>query len=131
MHRFTVVVLIAGAAASLAGCDWIGIDSPEKIAATRLAEGNAVGSACRHAGHAIEDCFALNKKSDKAAIFAGWRDMNDYMREHQIGVVAPQLGSRLANAATGGATGNTDTDGIVIVARSGTDAQSQKTAVAP
>ena len=50
-----------------------------------------MGSACRHAGRAIEDCYALNRRIDKAAIFAGWRDMNDYMRENKINTVAPVL----------------------------------------
>ena len=75
----------------LTGCDQLGIESPEKIAAARQAEGNAIGGACRHAGRAIEDCYALNKKADKAAVFAGWRDMNDYMRENKIDPVPPQL----------------------------------------
>lgn len=77
--------------ALLAGCDQLGIESPEKLAAARVAEGNAIGGACRHAGRAIEDCYALNKKADKAAVFAGWRDMNDYMRENKIDPVPPQL----------------------------------------
>jgi hypothetical protein len=79
------------AAALLAGCDMLGIESPEKVAAAREAEGKAVGSACRHAGRAIEDCYTLNRRIDKAAIFAGWRDMNDYMRENKIDTVPPVL----------------------------------------
>ena len=79
----------------LSGCDQVmgllGIESPEKVAAQKDAEGKAIGGACRHAGRAIEDCYALNKKADKAAIFAGWRDMNDYMRENKIDAVAPQI----------------------------------------
>ena len=71
----------------LAGCDMLGIESPEKVAATREADGKAVGGACRHAGRAIEDCYALNKKADRAAVFAGWREMNDYMRENKMDVV--------------------------------------------
>jgi len=82
----------------LGGCDMIGgalgIESPEKVAATREAEGKAIGGACRHAGRAIEDCYALNKKADKAAVFAGWRDMNDYMRENKIEPVAPVLATQ-------------------------------------
>ncbi|TXC65235.1 hypothetical protein FSC37_01150 [Piscinibacter aquaticus] len=81
----------------LAGCDMLGIESPEKVAANREADGKAIGGACRHAGRAIEDCYALNKKADRAAVFAGWREMNDYMRENQIAEVAPQV------AATGAA----------------------------
>ncbi len=75
----------------LAGCDMLGIESPEKVAATREADGKAVGGACRHAGRAIEDCYALNKKADRAAVFAGWREMNDYMRENKIDEVRPHL----------------------------------------
>ena len=76
----------------LAGCDLLGIESPEKVAASREADGKAIGGACRHAGRAIEDCYALNKRADRAAVFAGWREMNDYMRENKIESVAPQLG---------------------------------------
>jgi hypothetical protein len=75
----------------LAGCDMLGIESAERIAAVKEADGKAVGGACRHAGRAIEDCYALNRKVEKAAIFAGWREMNDYMRENKIEPVAPQL----------------------------------------
>ncbi|HZE91920.1 MAG TPA: hypothetical protein VE029_09495, partial [Rhizobacter sp.] len=56
------------------------------------------GGACRHAGRAIEDCYTLNRKAEKASVFAGWRDMNDYMRENKIDPVAPQLPTQLANA---------------------------------
>ena len=84
----------------LAGCDMLGIESPEKLAATREADGKAIGGACRHAGRAIEDCYALNKKADRAAVFAGWRDMNDYMRENKIEEVPPQIASVAAKPAT-------------------------------
>lgn len=86
-----LAVLALSAAALLAGCDMLGIESPEKVAAAREAEGRAVGGACRHAGRAIEDCYTLNRRIDKAAIFAGWRDMNDYMRENKIEAVPPVL----------------------------------------
>jgi hypothetical protein len=96
-------IAIALAAVFLSGCDMIegalGIESPEKVAAAREADGRAIGGGCRHAGRAIEDCYALNRKADKASIFAGWRDMNDYMRENKIDPVAPQLTTQLANAA--------------------------------
>ena len=89
MRHLTFVSLLL-AATLLSGCDMLG-DSSEKVAAAKDAEGRAIGGACRHAGRAIEDCYALNKKADKAAVFAGWRDMNDYMRENKIDSVAPQL----------------------------------------
>ncbi|CAG1019307.1 hypothetical protein BURC_04180 [Burkholderiaceae bacterium] len=93
----TAVFAATLAAALLAGCDMLGIESPEKLAAARDAEGRAIGGACRHAGRAIEDCYALNRRTDKAAIFAGWRDMNDYMRENKIEEVPPTL---VAHAAS-------------------------------
>lgn len=76
---------------ALAGCEQLGIDDPARIAAVREAEGKAVGGACRHSGRALEDCYALNTKASKAAIFAGWRDMDAYMRENNIQAVVPQL----------------------------------------
>ena len=100
MLRLALSALIAVVALPLAGCDQLGIESPEKIAAARTAEGAAIGGACRHAGRAIEDCYTLNKKADKAAIFAGWRDMNDYMRENKIDAVSPQLENPVESAAS-------------------------------
>ena len=32
-----------------------------------LADGKAIGGACRHAGRAIEDCYVLNKRAERAA----------------------------------------------------------------
>ena len=86
---FRAAVLVA-ALLPLAGCDMLGIETATATAARKEAEGRAIGAACRHAGRAIEDCFGLNKKADKAAVFAGWKEMNDYMRENDIAVVPAQ-----------------------------------------
>ena len=95
MRRAALAVFFALiAVVPLSACDMLGIESPEKVAAAREADGKAVGSACRHAGRAIEDCFVTYKKADRAAVFAGWRDMNDYMRENKIEPVAPQLSAQ-------------------------------------
>ena len=77
----------------------LGIESAEKVAAARDADGKAIGGACRHAGRAIEDCYTIYRKADRAAVFAGWRDMNDYMRENKIEPVVPQLTAQAAQAA--------------------------------
>lgn len=90
MRRFLAVSLLASGPLLLGGCDALGLESASAVAGRKEAEGKAVGGACRHAGRAIEDCYALNKKADKAAVFAGWREMNDYMRENKIESVAPQ-----------------------------------------
>ena len=73
----------------LAGCEWLGIEDPAKLAAAKEAEGKAVGSACRHAQRAIEDCYTLNPKAQKAAVFAGWKEMDEYMRENKLEGIAP------------------------------------------
>ena len=75
----------------LSGCEMLGIESPEKLAGHKQAEGKAVGSACRHALRAIEDCYTLNPKAVKAAIFGGWREMDEYMRENKLDGIAPTL----------------------------------------
>ncbi len=80
----------------LVGCEQLGIEDPAKIAEAREAEGRAVGGACRHSGRALEDCYKLNSKAQKAAIFAGWRDMDAYMRENNIAAV-PSGGAGAAN----------------------------------
>jgi hypothetical protein len=76
---FSLLVLLP-----LAACDQLGIESATVVAARREAEGKAVGGGCRHAARSVEQCYALNKRADKAAVFAGWREMNDYMRENKI-----------------------------------------------
>lgn len=75
----------------LAGCEQLGIEGPAQEAAAREAEGRAVGSACRHSGRALEDCYALNAKALKAAVFTGWRDMDAYMRDNGIESVQPKI----------------------------------------
>lgn len=75
----------------LAGCDQLGIDTPAKIEERVVAESKAIGSACRHAMRAIEDCYAMNPKAQKAAIAGGWREMDEYMRENKLEGVTPTI----------------------------------------
>lgn len=74
---------------ALAACEQLGIEDPAKAAASKEAEGKAIGSACRHAMRAIEDCYTLNPKASKAAVYQGWREMDEYMRENKLEGVAP------------------------------------------
>lgn len=74
----------------LAACDLLGLNDDARIAAAREAEGKAVGAACRYSARALEECYGMNPKTSKAAIFAGWRDMDGYMRENNIQVVSPE-----------------------------------------
>ncbi len=87
----TLALCLAVAANMLSGCELLGMEDPAKIAAAKEAEGKAVGGACRHSGRALEDCYLMNPKAVKAAIFAGWRDMDAYMRDNKIDAVQPDL----------------------------------------
>ena len=82
--RRPIAALLIALPPLLAGCDLLGIEGASATAARREAESKAIGGACRHAARSIEQCYASNKKADKAAVFAGWREMNDYMRENKI-----------------------------------------------
>jgi len=88
--------LILGLAISaLTGCDQVagklGMENPALKEAKIDAEGQAVGSACRHSGRAIEDCYAIYSWLPKASVYAGWREMDEYMRENQLETITPQL----------------------------------------
>lgn len=97
MKRLLTVTAVC-AAALLAGCEKLGIESADALAARKEAEGKAIGGACRQAGRGIEDCYALNRRADKAAVFAGWREMNDYMRDNKMEAMSPQLTPTVAAA---------------------------------
>lgn len=94
-RRFTTALLLGAAALSLSACDMLGelleLPNPTREQAERKAEGSAIGGACRHAGRSLEDCYALNPGADKAAVFAGWREMNDYMMQYQLSDVPSQF----------------------------------------
>ncbi len=75
----------------LGGCEKLGIPDFTKSSANAEADGKAIGGACRHAGRAIEDCYNLNPGAQRAAVFAGWREMNDYMAEKNIAEVEPKV----------------------------------------
>lgn len=83
------VLLALPLLAALSACEQLGIDDPVKVAAAKEAEGKAIGSACRHAMRAIEDCYVLNPKAQKAAVYTGWREMDEYMRENKLEGIAP------------------------------------------
>lgn len=84
------------AALLLGGCDQLGIESATAVAARKEAEGKAIGAGCRHADRSVEDCYANNKRAEKAAVFAGWKEMNDYMRENNITAVPAQPDTAVA-----------------------------------
>lgn len=95
MRVFLMAALLLASGINLSGCDQIqqrlGIEDTAGKALRANAEGKAVGGGCRHAGRAIEDCYAVYTWVPKDAVYTGWRDMDTYMRDNKIEEVEPQL----------------------------------------
>ncbi len=89
--RARPLLILLSVTALLTGCDVLGIETGTATAARKEAEGKATGSACRHAMRAIEDCYTLNTKASKAAVYAGWLEMDQYMRDNKIEGVVPVI----------------------------------------
>ena len=70
------------------------------------AESKAIGAACRHAGRAIG--FTRSTQGVESGGFAGWKEMNDYMRDNKIGcrhTADRKRGTSTKPAAEGGRRG--------------------------
>lgn len=67
----------------LGGCDLAELLADPRVA-QREADAKAIGGACRFGLRSIEDCYSLNPKASKAAIFTGWKDMDQYMRDNKV-----------------------------------------------
>lgn len=85
------LLLIPAIALLLAACDIPGM-GPDPRIAQREADARAIGGACRHALRGIEDCYRLNEKASKTAVFDGWKDMDQYMRDNKIEGQRPSVG---------------------------------------
>ncbi len=83
--------ILLAVALLLAGCDQLkeraGIHDPARVEA----DGKAIGGACRNAGRGLEDCYRLNADASKAAIYAGWKEMNEYMTKNSMEVIEPTI----------------------------------------
>lgn len=83
-HACLRMVMAAGLVLVLGGCDFISgmMDSrtPEQV----RDEGIALGAGCRQSGQTLEDCYKKNPKSQKAGVYAGWKEMHEYMAAMNI-----------------------------------------------
>ncbi|MGV3728498.1 hypothetical protein [Hydrogenophaga sp.] len=84
MRRTAITLCLLASVSLLSGCEALGIETATQINAKKEAEGKAIGSACRHAVRSIESCFSAYPRAGKAAVFAGWREMDQYMRENSV-----------------------------------------------
>lgn len=83
-------LLITALALLLTACEIPGFGSaPDPRIAQRESDAKAVGGACRLAMRGIEECYGLNPKSSKSAVFAGWKEMDQYMRDNKMEGIRP------------------------------------------
>lgn len=80
MSRRLLIIIVT---LLLSACDMLGL-GPDPRIAMKEADAKAIGAACRNGLRNIEDCYALNKGVNKAAIYVGWLDMDAYMRENKL-----------------------------------------------
>lgn len=113
--------------ACLAGCDQLSERAGFPDPAKQEADGKAIGGACRHAGRGLEDCYRLNKGASKAAIYAGWKEMNEYMAKNNMQTVEPSLsppgGDKPKPAAESGADHKSGEDAKAVKPEAATDKQ--------
>lgn len=107
--RLTPLLLLL----ALSGCEPVAtlldLPDPKKEAELAEAEGKAIGGACRQSGRPLEDCYQLNPKAKKAAIYSGWREMNDYMMQNNLETVPSQLSQPGRSPAAPAQTKDADT----------------------
>jgi hypothetical protein len=80
MSRHLLILIVA---MLLSACDMLGL-GPDPRIALKEADAKAIGAACRNGLRSIEDCYVLNKGVNKALIYAGWLEMDAYMRENKL-----------------------------------------------
>ncbi len=71
----------------LAGCNWV-----NNVSGLSKEAHKALGAACRQTGRSLEECFKRNPDADTAAIYAGWREMNEYMAKNKLDTMEPPPG---------------------------------------
>jgi hypothetical protein len=71
-------------ALSLTGCNWL-----NHITGLSKDGDRATGAACRQTGRSLEECYRRNPDADRAQIFAGWREMQEYMTKEHLPTMSP------------------------------------------
>ncbi len=83
----------------LSGCDIAALLADPRVA-QREADAKAIGGACRYGLRSIEDCYQLNAKASKAAVFAGWKEMDQYMRDNKVDGVVSKMDTAESEVTT-------------------------------
>ncbi|BEV70788.1 MULTISPECIES: hypothetical protein [unclassified Paludibacterium] len=80
MRAYLVLPLVL----CLSGCNWF-----NHVTGLSKEQDRATGAACRQTGRSLEECFRRNPDADKAQVFAGWREMHEYMTKQQLPTMMP------------------------------------------
>lgn len=103
--------------AVLAGCNWV-----NNVSGLSKDAHKALGAACRQTGRSLEECFRRNPDADTAAIYAGWREMNEYMAKNKLDTMEPPADS---------AAGHAEASATKAAASSPAEGKSSSAATAP
>lgn len=68
----------------LTGCNWV-----MNISGLAAESNKAIGASCRQTGRSLEECYSRNPEADKAQIYAGWREMQEYMAKNKLETMQP------------------------------------------
>lgn len=91
-NRSIKLLAVLGLTLALSACDYVAsFSKPKQTPEEAKAEGIALGAGCRQAGQSLEDCYQRNPDALKAGIFAGWKDMHEYMAAKNIQTVVPPV----------------------------------------
>ncbi|WP_051516499.1 hypothetical protein [Herbaspirillum sp. RV1423] len=98
-HGVKLIAMLA-LSLTLSACDYVAsFTKPKQTPEEAKAEGIALGAGCRQAGQSLEDCYQRNPDKLKAGIFAGWKDMHEYMAAKNIPTVVPPPPEKTDDAA--------------------------------
>ncbi|WP_174874420.1 hypothetical protein [Vogesella oryzae] len=89
----------------LTGCNWV-----MNVSGLAAESNKAIGASCRQTGRSLEECYSRNPDADKAQIFAGWREMQDYMAKNKLETMVPpaEQPPPVASAPAPAANGHAD-----------------------
>lgn len=87
-HSLKLLTMLA-LCMTLSACDYFQKSKSAKTPEELMAEGVALGAACRQVGQSLETCYARNPKGLKEGIFAGWKEMHEYMATKNLETLEP------------------------------------------
>lgn len=107
----------------LAGCNWV-----NNVSGLSKEAHKALGAACRQTGRSLEECFKRNPEADTAAIYAGWREMNEYMAKNKLDTMEPPASD---SPKSHGDTASAAKDGAAAPAAAPAEGKSSSAAPSP